>query len=247
MAWMRLLWLSVFVIGCSNLSTAKKRQAEAIARARINLGLAYLEQGHWQRARQNFEIALAAAPDNANAHMGLAYYLQQVNEDEQALNQFKQALALAPNEPNLLNNYAVFLCHIGNYNEAEKTFLRAINQKGYHKLSASYENAGLCAVKFNHEDKAKTWFEKAINHEPNRYLSTLYLLKLGMKDTAIDSFEARMTAFHQQYGYHAETLFALIKIQKIKKQRENIEKYARLLAEQFPQSQEYRQYLDNEF
>ena len=247
MARMQLLWLTPLLIGCMSASSVGEVDANDVARSRTNLGLAYLEHGQWQRARQNIEIALQAAPDNVHAHVGLAYYLQKVNEDNQAMLQYEKALSLAPNEPDLLNNYGVFLCHIGEYAKAEKAFLRAIKQKGYYKLSVSYENAGLCAIKFNHVIKAKNWFEKAVSHEPNRYLSTLYLSKLDFALSECALLEARLRTFHQRYGYHAATLLALIKIEKHRGYGVKIEKYARLLEEKFPQSQEYRQYLDNEF
>lgn len=243
---MHWIWFGTLLTACTSSVNYEQAQLEEVTQARINLGLGYLEKNQWQLARKNLESAVALSPENVRARMSLAFYLQKVGEVVEAEQHYDQALKIAPSDPDLLNNYGTFLCHTNRYEQAQDAFLNAIVQKGYYKLSASYENAGLCAFKFDDKKNAKKWFTKAVDHEPNRFLSTLYLIELELKEKALSQARNRIEFFHEKYGYQAPSLLALIKLELEENQTKKAEKYARLLAEQFPNSQEYRQYLKNE-
>ncbi|MGL4733799.1 MAG: type IV pilus biogenesis/stability protein PilW [Enterovibrio sp.] len=233
--------------GCmrTTIVDGKTANQQDVAQARINLGLAYLEQGEWPRARQNLEAAVAAAPKYTQARMAFAYYLQQVGENEQALKQYRTALSAEPKNPELLHNYATFLCHTGHFAKAQKAFLDAIAQPRYYNVSSSYESAALCALKANDRPLARKWFVKAIAHEPNRYISTLYLINMDIDDKKTVQAQQRLMMLQKQYGDQPSSLLAWIRLNR--DQPAKIKQHARLLAEKFPQSKEYRQYLANEY
>lgn len=218
-----------------------------IADSRIALGFAYLNEGQWEKARQNFEIAVQVAPKYHYSRVSFAHYLQKVDENEQAEQQYKTALRYSPTNGDLLNNYGVFLCQQDRYDEAQRAFAKAIVQPNYYALSGSYENAALCALKIGDKDEAKVWFKKAIAHQPNRPLATVWLANLELADNQLNEARLRLFHLHKQYGYRPNTLLTMIEIESKAKRPNEVDKYASLLAKRFPESTEYRQYLANEY
>ncbi|MGF1707683.1 type IV pilus biogenesis/stability protein PilW [Enterovibrio baiacu] len=218
-----------------------------VAESRIALGLAYLEAGQWERARQNLETAVQYAPTYYRALISFAHYLQEVGEYDQAEEQFKKALRASPRNGDVRNNYGVFLCRQERYDEAQAAFAKAIEQPYYYKMSGSYENAAICALKSGDAVLAKEWFEKAIAHEPNRPLSTLQLAKLEVEDDELNEARLRLFHFHKRYGYRSNSLLTMISLEAKADRPHEVERYANVLAKQFPKSKEYRLYLANEY
>ncbi|CAM3841274.1 type IV pilus biogenesis/stability protein PilW [Pseudoalteromonas maricaloris] len=119
------------------------------ARTRIALALQYLNSGNTTSAKFNLERALQLAPKLAEAHYTLAYYYEQVGEQQRADNAYQAALDIEPDNPDTLNNYGTFLCRVGQYDKASQYFFKAIEVPSYLRVSASYENLALCALKQN--------------------------------------------------------------------------------------------------
>ncbi len=218
-----------------------------LAESRIALGLAYLNENQWERARYNLETAVQIAPLYPRSRLSFAHYLQKVGEFEQAELQYIAALKHSPKEGDVQNNYGVFLCRQSRFSEAQRAFARAIALPFYYKLSASYENAALCSLKSGQIEDAKKWFKKALAHEPNRLLSSVQLANMEVEDLQLNEARARLTQLHKQYGYQANTLLIMIMLESKAQRVNEVEKYAHLLALRFPESKEHRQYLANEY
>lgn len=248
--WVRFFLLITLLTGCTTV-TEQKNNADfdniRAAEARITLGLGYLENGNWQRARENLELALQYAPNHYRSLITMAYYLQQVEENEQAETLYKKALREAPRNGDVLNNYGVFLCKHGRYDEAQGAFQRAIEQPYYYLVSASYENAAYCELKSGQRDKAKEKFAKAVDHEPNRVRSSLQLAKMEIEDGELEQARFRLFNFHKRYGYRPFGLLLLVKLESSAGRDDEVGRYGELLASKFPESKEYRLYLENEY
>ncbi|OAN14291.1 type IV pilus biogenesis/stability protein PilW [Photobacterium jeanii] len=216
------------------------------AEARIALGLGYLESGQWQRARQNLEKALALTPRYYRAQNAMAFYYQKVDEGEKAEAMYKQALKDSPKNGDVRNNYGVFLCGEGRYDEAIAAFEHAIKQPYYYLTSASYENAGLCRLKQGENEDAKFYFERALAHDPQRPRSLLQLAQLHIEAKNYKDARVLLFRFNKRYGYKADSLSLLIQLETQSGRLTQAEKYADLLQEQFPDSQQNQNYLANE-
>ncbi|MDD1792720.1 type IV pilus biogenesis/stability protein PilW [Enterovibrio makurazakiensis] len=217
------------------------------AESRISLGIAYLNAGQWERARQNLEMAVQFAPKYYRSLISFAHYLEKVEEFDQAEQQYITALRYSPKNGDVQNNYGVFLCRQERYSEAQKAFAKAIDQPYYYKMSGSFENAALCALKAGERQQAKIWFEKAIDHEPNRPLSSVQLARLEVEDSELNDARIRLFKFHKRYGYRPNSLLTLIELESKAERPNEVTRYANVLARQFPKSNEYRQYLENEY
>lgn len=144
----------------------------------VQLGLGYLKQGDRPRAKKKLLTALEQEPDSADVNAALAYYFEQTSELTEAKKHYQKALDLSSNGGAQLNNYGTFLCRQGEYKKAETYFLKAVKDVQYIHTSGAYENAGLCALEIPDYDKAKLYFNNALNQDPSRRESLYELVKI---------------------------------------------------------------------
>lgn len=238
MKWGSVLGLGISVLSLSGCVTMTEQgQAELrstpieMAESRIALGLGYLEQGNRVRARQSLQKALQHAPHYYRAQLSMAHYFEIVGETSAAQQLYQTALREHPRNGNVLNNYGAFLCKQGEYSRADQYFMRAVEQPYYYLIPASYENAGFCALTSGDKQKAYYYFERSLDHDPNRVRSILQLAKLEIDDRQFIPARLRLMKFHQQYGYQKTSLELLIELEKRSGNPALENKYQTLLAD----------------
>lgn len=126
-----------------NRDNFNKQQA---AKARVELGIGYLEQGELSLAKQNLDKALGYAPRYYLVHSAMAYFYQLQGNNEQAEKSYLTALELDDKQGDVFNNYAVFLCKQGHFERAYEQFNKALNTPNYYHQVNTYENMALCAL-----------------------------------------------------------------------------------------------------
>ncbi|EKF9835711.1 type IV pilus biogenesis/stability protein PilW [Vibrio cholerae] len=212
------LGLIIALSGCVTVTetagNATQSDPTEMAEARIALGLGYLENGSMIKARENLEKALQYAPDYYRSQLSMAHYYEAVGENDSARKMYRTALSEHPKNGNVLNNFGTFLCKQGEYDTADQYFRRAVEQPYYYLISASYENAGLCALKAGKTDNAREYFKRAIDHDPNRLLSILQLTKMEIEAGDYTPARLRLMDLNQRYGYQKASLKLLIELEK---------------------------------
>ncbi|ENM3738440.1 type IV pilus biogenesis/stability protein PilW [Vibrio cholerae] len=212
------LGLIIALAGCVTVTETAGNTAQSdpteMAEARIALGLGYLENGSMIKARENLEKALQHAPDYYRSQLSMAHYYEAVGENDSARKMYRTALSKHPKNGNVLNNFGTFLCKQGEYDTADQYFRRAVEQPYYYLISASYENAGLCALKAGKTDNAREYFKRAIDHDPNRLLSILQLTKMEIEAGNYTPARLRLMDLNQRYGYQKASLTLLIELEK---------------------------------
>lgn len=239
-----------FLTGCVTVTdkpnTAKFDNIKA-SEARISLGLGYLDEGNMVKARENLEMAVKYAPSYYRALNSIAYYYQRVGEYDLAEEAYEDALDSSPKNGDVLNNYGAFLCRQGEYEKADEYFNRAIEQPYYYLVAASYENAGLCALKSGDKPKAEKYFSRALDHDPSRYQSLLQLAELEIEKDEFSNARVRLLKFNQRYGYRPVSLGLLIKLEHKANNPELMSKYGDILKTKYPDSVQYQKYRQNEY
>ncbi|ENM3913861.1 type IV pilus biogenesis/stability protein PilW [Vibrio cholerae] len=212
------LGLIIALAGCVTVTetagNATQSDPTEMAESRIALGLGYLENGSMIKARENLEKALQHAPDYYRSQLSMAHYYEAVGENDSARKMYRTALSKHPKNGNVLNNFGTFLCKQGEYDTADQYFRRAVEQPYYYLISASYENAGLCALKAGKTDNAREYFKRAIDHDPNRLLSILQLTKMEIEAGDYTPARLRLMDLNQRYGYQKASLKLLIELEK---------------------------------
>jgi type IV pilus assembly protein PilF len=145
------------------------------SKTRVSLGLTYLKNGNFRQAKYNLDKALEFAPRSADANFAMAYYYQSVNELKQAEDAYQYAMDLDPRNANIANSYGAFLCQNGDYEEAKKYFLKAVNTSSYISSAETYENLALCSRSQGQPEDAIQYLRNAVNHQPGR-ANSLFLL-----------------------------------------------------------------------
>jgi type IV pilus assembly protein PilF len=174
-----LIFLFCSLSACSAMRSASNETAaentKKIATAKINtqLGIAYLEQHHIQRAKRKLLTALDEAPTIPDTWYSMGYFLEVTGDKEEARKYYEKALSLAPKRGDVQNNFGTYLCRAGQYQTAIQHFELAVKDINYVDTAAAYENAGLCALKIPDKQLALHYFNRAIGQDPER--STVYL------------------------------------------------------------------------
>lgn len=145
----------------------------------VQLGLAYLQSGDVQRAKQKLLLAEQQAPASTESQGAMGYFLESTGNLSQAEAYYRRAVTLNPKSGAAQNNFGTFLCRRGRYTEADQHFLLALQDPSYLNTAQVYENAGLCAMQGRDTNKAMGYFTQAITQDPKRAISWLELGRIN--------------------------------------------------------------------
>ncbi|MFQ5470681.1 MAG: type IV pilus biogenesis/stability protein PilW [Gammaproteobacteria bacterium] len=234
--------IALFIIGgLSSCGSNKKligQQTDSPAEINAKLGLQYLRQGKFDVAKDKLEKALEYDSELVIAHHYIAELYRQQGNNKRAEEHYGIALDLEPGDAALQNNFGVFLCEQGQYLDAEKRFLKAINNTDYTKKHEAYENAGLCTLRIPDVEKAESYFRQALKINGKLPNSLFQLAQINFDKG--DYLRAR--AFIQRYSavarQSARSLWLGIKIEQKLGGSEILESYSSQLLDQFRDSKE---------
>lgn len=117
----KLLILVAFVGACKAHSGPHPQ-----ARALVNQGAAYLNQGNWARAREAFKLCLEYTPDYHLCLNGLGNAAWQSGEREEAAKWYRQAIKAHSDFPEARNNLGAYFLERQQYNRAVELFRSAL-------------------------------------------------------------------------------------------------------------------------
>ena len=127
-----------------------------LSEANSLLGVAYDHKGLRERAKESYDRAVLASPEDAQALNNLGYSLYQSGNYRAALDRLKRAAKLAPNDQRILNNLALVQCKLGKFDDAYKSFARAGGElNGHLNTAAMLERAGRDTEAIKHYEAAR--------------------------------------------------------------------------------------------
>ena len=108
-----LLGLPVLCGACAtaSLPLSTRTEADLVAATYNRQGMEHYQQGQWQAAKENFEEAIRADPDEAEPQYNLALSLDQLGDHAGATVHFEAAAKLAPTNTAITESDA-FLSHV---------------------------------------------------------------------------------------------------------------------------------------
>jgi type IV pilus assembly protein PilF len=231
---------------CVTTKQSSSPQLEKAAQIRLTLGLRYLQMGQFERAKVNLEKALTYEPDSAQVQVGMGYYYQQVREYGQAEKHYRKALSLEPKNGDILNTYGSFLCEAGRYEEADEAFTKAVRMPGYANLGATFENAGMCALKAGKPQVAEAYFVKALNHNPELAKSLLAMARMNLQRGQLIEARTYLQRHLAVAPVSPEALWLGIQIERQLGDADALASYALKLKGLFPESEEAKLYAKSE-
>ncbi|WP_265436134.1 PilW family type IVa pilus biogenesis/stability lipoprotein TapF [Aeromonas media] len=220
---------------------------KAAAQTRLDLGIQYLRQGNAEQAKFNLDRALQYDPSNPQVYIGFAYFYQQVSDFKAAEENYKKALSMDPTNADAMNNYGAFLCNRGRFEEAEKAFLQAVSQPDYVKIADTYENAALCSMQNNRNDKANEYYRLTLGYNPRNPRLLLDMAELSMKDGKLPDVQSYLVRFAEVADENEESLWLRLRLAQAMDKPALLHQFGTELVRQYPTSQQAKRYLANDY
>lgn len=207
----------------------------------LKLGLIYLQQGDVPKAKQKLLLAQRQHP-SAAVIRGLAYFYEKTGDLSRADVYYRKAIAKAPLAGAGHNNYGVFLCKAKRYRQAEQQFVAAITDINYLNIANAYENAGLCALLIPDDSKAKRYFKKALQQNPNIVTSLRQLIRLNYEQRRYQQANVYLQHYLNIRQLDADTLWLGAQMALKLNDKAMWQRCGALLATHFPRSTQFAQY-----
>ena len=246
-----LLGLTLLLSGCatsgqnssgSNSNIYNETALTERARAHVDLGAAYLQQGKYEIALSEFNEATQIDPSYAPAYNGLGLVYATLGEDAKADVSYKKSIELQPRSSESHNNYGSFLCSRKRYDESITHFLEAVKNPLYSTPSLAYANAGICSARKNDINNAEIYLNKALQIEPLTHSAATQLAEIQFKRG--DATTAKQTLQNALVASpSAETLWLGIKIERALGDKDSVSSYALQLRQKYPNSEQTRMLL----
>lgn len=232
------------IAGCVSADGRKELKQESddvtAAKANIQLGTAYLQQGNLALARDKLEKALAQNPRDPDVHTSLGLLYDRTSEARLADKHFREALRLAPDRPDLSNNYAIYLCKNGRVDEGVEKFSSVAANKYYRTPEVALTNAGVCLLGAKRYDEAQKSLTAAIKARPNYSEATVQLAALHLERSQIAEARRVVDTYINAFRPNPDVLFTAVNVARAAKDRLAEEKYSRTLRMEFPDSAQAR-------
>jgi eukaryotic-like serine/threonine-protein kinase len=181
------------------------------ASAHAGLALAYIRLHAVRRAPEaldlaygNCRLALSLNPGLADGHLALASVFQQTGNEEGALDEIAKALSLDPSNPRILVWQAQIYNRLGRWEEAEKTFRRALKEHPNYWLA--YNELGFGLHGQARYQEAIHAFRAASLAAPKNALA---LINLGGEYLQIGEFAEGLESLKRSLALDPDSGFAL--------------------------------------
>jgi type IV pilus assembly protein PilF len=232
--------VALLLTACTGNAKRQTEKAHEAAIYNVQLGLAYMNQGDLERAKDKLDRALAQDPDNPDVHSARATLFARLKQKDKADEEFRTALRLAPHDPRMVNNYAVYLCENGRTDEGVKRFLEAARNPLYPTPEAAYTNAGVCQRAAKRDDEARVNFARALQLKPNFAEAQFQLANLQFEHAEFAPARAGIDAFIGTYNATADLLLLGVRVARAQGDRLGAQRYARKLQLDFPGTDQAR-------
>ena len=249
-AWLAAALTALAVLGgCAShgggeLKTASDRTAvEKRAAIRLQLAVGYYQNAQYETALDEVKQALAADPDNAEAHGLRALVYTAMGQLQLADDNYQQALRLQPGSPDLANNYGAFLCQsLDRPAQAMPYFERALKNRAYQTPVSALVNAGVCSIRNKQFDAAERYLLEALRYNPdlqatNAGLARVYYERRDFQRAGF--FINRLIETAKLDTLSADALWLAMRVQRKLGDRTQEASMAAQLRRRFPGSPEY--------
>jgi type IV pilus assembly protein PilF len=247
----RINLLVVVVLGLSLLAgcvtettgpTRKEVDPKDVVEKLINLGVGYLRQGEYTRAKENLRKALEIDPRSPFAHTTFGILFDQEGENRLAEEHFKKAIRYDPNFSQARNNYGAFLFARGRLEEAVEQLTAASGNRFYAKRPQVFENLGVAYLRLEKPADAEEAFTRAVelNFSQSRALLELAIIHFEQKDFVESRrLYQRHSAVSQQ---SAPSLWLCVRLARVFEDADQAASCGLVLKNIFPATDEYAKY-----
>ncbi len=245
------LLVATFTVACVtttsggfNVESSRERALEDY----VQLAAGYYAADDLVSAKRHVDNALAIDRRSAEAHNVRALIHQREGEVALAEDTFQHAISLDPSNSRVRNNYAAFLYDREKYEAAYEQLRIVADDTEYESRPRAFQNLGLAAMAAGRPDAAVEAFERALRLDSNLYRSSAVLAELYFEEGEFGTARE----YYRQYQVSREfagveptarTLWLGIRLAWRFDDRDRAREYARQLEAMYPDTEEYRMYL----
>jgi type IV pilus assembly protein PilF len=222
---------------------SRKTDGDAASRINVELGIGYLQQNNYELANEKLLKALQYDPDNVRANYSYAILQDRLGQNELAEHHYRIANKLDPKNPEAANNYGAFLCRNNREAEAEQYFLNAVKNPLYKTPEYALNNAATCLIRIKQYDAAKEYLRRALAEKSNFGPALYNMAKLMYEEGAYDQAKIYIDQYHLVARASAASLWLAIRNTLELDDHGVVEELGQRLAVDFPDSQEYQDWL----
>lgn len=226
----------LFLAACTTHEYLTPVNAKRASQLNAELGLGYMNEGQYQRAKYKLDKAIKYNPENPHAYHYMAELYRRLKAYDKAGHYYRKAMSLDPSDMNIQNNYGVYLCEIGKYEQAYKHFQKLVNNPLYGARANAYENIGLCARREGKQDLAEKSFLSAIQLNPNMPKSLLQLAEINYDQGHISQAYNYYERYISMAPQTPESLWYGILLEREEGHEDTVASYKILLKGKFPDS-----------
>lgn len=212
------------------------------ARIRMELAVGYFEQGQMTIALDELKQVLAADPTFPDAYnlRGLIY--MRLNDMAQAEDSFRRAMVLNPHDGNTLHNLGWLQCQQRRYDEAHKTFDRALTEPGYGERAKTLMAQGVCLTRAGKPAEAERTLASAYELDAGNPIIGYNLANLLYARGETNRAQFYIRRLNNSQLANAETLWLGVKVERKLGDRVAMNQLADQLRRRFPQSSQAQAY-----
>ncbi len=234
--------LALTLTACVAVNPQKTQNQKASA-VNVQLGIGYLQQNNLELASEKLNKALQQDPKSAPAHNAYAILQERLLQLDKAEFHYQRATELDPKDSQAANNYGAFLCKNGRELDAEKYFLRALDNPLYSTPEFAYTNAALCLLKVERRARAKEYLRKALAAKSDFAPALLAMGDVLYTEGQHQAAKLYLDRYHRTARPSARSLWLAIRNELELGGEAEVDKLAQQLESDFPDSDEYRSWL----
>lgn len=211
------------------------------------LGLGYIQQGRYDRARARINRALEIDEKYAPANNAMALLLQSEREPELAEEYFLKSIDLDGSFSQGQYNYGMFLMQNNRYDEACRHLNNAAQDVEYQQRGKAFQNLGLCYYRDGKVDLAISTYERMLKvqryNAPVLVNLTTLLYEKGRYDEALQYYNRFIRIVERKKSEQSpNSLWLGVRLARIHGNAEDAAQYAKELKANFPESDQYKLY-----
>ncbi len=234
-----------FLAACNQIPSSSKnirpsQSTNEIAQSNLNLGIAYMKEGNYEKALDKLNKAKDADPGHSPIYNVFGLLYQQLGQDDKAEQNFKRAISLNSSDSRTLNNYGRFLCQQNRVEDAEDIFLKAADNPLYDAPEIAITNAGLCLDNHGQNEKALEYYKKALALNPQMPQALLKVSEANLNESDYLSARTYLQRYQKIARHTPKSLWLGIQIENQLGDIDTVSSYALLLKNTFPESNEAR-------
>lgn len=218
----------------------RNRKASAV---NVQLGIGYLQQNNLESANEKLYKALLQDPESAPAHNAYAILQERLMQFDKAEIHYSEATRLDPNDSQSANNFGAFLCRRGREAESVVYFDQAVKNPLYRTPEFAYTNAARCLIKIDRDDEARDYLTKALAVRSDFGVALYTMADLNNRQGRYAEAKTFIEQYHLVSKPTAATLWFAIGNELELGNKKSIEELAEQLRQEFPDSEEYQQWL----